>query len=158
MGHHRLVGPLPRLEPMSGTRPLKHVAAALRTLCGVAALVGLFAMHGLAAHGTAHQAHPIEAAALVSTDHHAAAPAMDHESTPPASSSSGDREQGPGLLGLTALCLAVLLLGVVLAVVLGRGVAVEGNRSRAFRAGGRPTRARRDRDPPCLFALSIQRC
>lgn len=142
---------------MSGKRPLKHAAAALRALCGVAALLGLFAMHGLAAHGTAHQAHPNEATALVSTDHHAAAPAMGHESTLLATSRSGDREQDPGLVGLTALCLAVLLLGVVLAVVLGRGVAVEGNRSRAFRAGGRPTRAR-DRDPPCLFALSIQRC
>ena len=157
MGHHRFLGPLPRLEPMSGARPLKHAAAALRALCGVAALLGLFAMHGLAAHGTAHKADPIEATALVSTDHHVAAPTLGHESTLLASSRSGDREHDPGVLGLAGLCLAVLLLGVALAVVLGRGVAVEGNRSRAFRAGGRPARARY-RDPPCLFALSIQRC
>ena len=41
--------------------------------------------------------------------------------------------------------------------LVGHSLAVERSRGLTSRAGGRPTRARRDRDPPCLFALSIQR-
>lgn len=128
------------------------VVAALRALGGVAALLGVLAMHGLATHGTAH--HPVEATPLVSVDHHAATAATDH-STPLISMPDGG--EVPGLLGLTALCLAVLMAGVGL--VMGRrgGVTVMTRRGRSARAGTAP-RVRRDRDPPCLIALSIQRC
>lgn len=135
-----------------------HAVTALRTLCGVAALLGVFAMHGLAAHGTAHQGHASELMGMVSAEHDDAAMTMDHGSKDSqVASTSGDRTPDPALFGLASLCLAVLLIGIALAVVLGRGLAVERSRGLTSRAGGRPTRARRDRDPPCLFALSIQR-
>lgn len=160
MGHQRLVRSLPRIVSMSGTRPLVHAVTALRTMCGVAALLGLFAMHGLAAHGTAHQRHTSEPVVVASAEHGDASvtvhPASEESRV---SSGAGDRAPDPGLLGLAGMCLAVLLIGVVVAVVLGRGIAVHGAHGRSsLRAGVRPSRARRERDPPCLFALSIQRC
>lgn len=143
---------------MSAKRLVDHAAAALPFLCGVAALLGLFTMHGLVAQGAAHQAHHGGPAAVRATEHQGAAPAMGDEPTLLVPVSAGEREHDPGWLGLTALCLAVLLLAVVRAVVRGRGAAVADNRALAPRAGGAPPRARRDRDPPRLHVLSIQRC
>ncbi|MFC5175144.1 hypothetical protein [Nocardioides taihuensis] len=147
---------------MSGTQPWINAATTLRSVCGAAALLGLFAMHGLAGHGTAHQGHadssmPLGSAAgpayASMTTHHQA-----HEA--PAASTPGDRtpDPGSGLLGLAGMCLAVLLISVVLAVELGRGIPIKARRGPKSRAFGQPRRARRYRDPPCLFALSIQRC
>jgi hypothetical protein len=134
---------------------MDHAVAALRALGGVAALLGLLAMHGLATHGSAHHARSAEATPLVSTGHHAATPAR--ESSMPMVGTSQDGGDLPGLLGLSALCLAVLMAGVGLAMGRRSGVAVTLERGRSARAGRAP-RARRDRDPPCLIALSIQRC
>lgn len=149
---------------MSGKRRSLHAAAALRRLCGAAALLGLFAMHGLAAHGTAHAGHPmpsqagIAASAPLTAGHHADPPIAGQVATDPAPSAAGDRWHDTGLLGLAALCLAALLVGAALLLRLGRGAAAApADRSPTPRASGRPARARRDRDPPCLFALSVQR-
>jgi len=147
---------------MVGRQGFTGYAAALRRLLGVAALLGLFAMHGLASHGTAHAGHAAEPMGLTA----ATAPAHPGHGTTTAtqpetsrmSSAPDDPAPDPGLLGLAGLCLAVLLIGVIVAVLLGRGVVLPRKLDAAQRAGGWSARARRDRDPPCLFALSIQRC
>ena len=133
------------------------MSSALRTVFGVAALLGLFAMHGLAGHGTAHHAEQdIAPMVLVSAaDHHSSA--TGHHGGGESSGHPTGNQPDPGL-ALAGLCLAVLLTGVVLAVVLGRGFPVRGVQGLRWRAGGRPGRSRRYRDPPCLVTLSIQRC
>ena len=154
---------LPRLTLMSGTQPWVSAAAALRTVCGVAALLGLFAMHGLAGHGTAHQGDADSSMLMASAagPTHASMTITHHEGyESPTAGTRGDRDPDPdsGLLGLAGLCLAVLLIGAVVAVALGRGIPIKGDRGRTWRTIGQPRRARRYRDPPCLFTLSIQRC
>jgi len=146
---------------MSGTQPWVSVATALRRVCGVAALLGLFAMHGLAVHGAMHASHSADpmAAALAITghDHGTGDAAMTGTRDDAPSGASHQRTPDPELLGLAGLCLAVLLAGVVAAVVLSRFIRLPRCPDPAT-AQGWPTRSRRDRDPPCLFALSIQRC
>lgn len=150
---------LPTLEWMAGRRIWVSVGPTLRGVCGAAALIGLFAMHGLAAHGTSHQEHLAEPMVMVAEDHDDMLVVTDHATAErTVSGSLGDGAPGPGLLGLAGMCLAVLLAGVVLAVLLGRRVAVQSHRDRGSRASGWPHRSRRDRDPPCLLALSVQRC
>ena len=106
----------------------------------MAALLGLFAMHGLAAHGTAHQEHASEPMVMVSSRHSDASMTEEHEAEEsPVSSTPGDRTSDSGLLGIAGLCPAVVLAGVVLAVVLGRGIALKGDRGSRLRAGERPT-------------------
>jgi hypothetical protein len=126
-----------------------HVA--LRRVCGAVALLGLLAMHGLGLHGTAHGDH---AALPMST----AAPATAHQHV--AMSADAPAVDGAGShhtdLGPAGLCLAVLLLGLVLAALRGRQVLTA--ELRALRTVDRPARARRDRAPPSLVALSILRC
>jgi hypothetical protein len=151
---------------MSGTHPWVNAATALRYVCGVAALLGLFAMHGLAGHGTAHQGYAdssmLMASAAGPTDASMTTHHEGHEAPPADTRGDRDPDSGSGsgssFLGLAGLCLAVLLIGIVLAVVLGRRIPIKGDRRREWRASGQPMRARRYRDPPCLFALSIQRC
>lgn len=129
------------------------VAAALRRACGVAALLGLFAMHGLAVHGAAHaghQADPIPAAVTVADHDHAAGDTSD-------TGALQERGGDPDLAGFAGLCLAVLLAGIAAAVLLSLGIRLP-RRADSADSLGRPTRSRRHRDPPCLFALSIQRC
>jgi hypothetical protein len=150
---------------MSGTRPWVSVATALRRVCGVAALLGLFAMHGLAVHGAMHAGHGAEpmpaAVAVVGPDHNHvhgtgdAAMADTRDDWP--SGASHERTPDPQLLGSAGLCLAILLVGVVAVVFLSRLIRLP-RRPDPTTAQGWPSRSRRDRDPPCLFALSIQRC
>ena len=126
-----------------------HVA--LRRGCGAAALLGLLAMHGLGLHGTAHLGHastamPMDAA--VSAPH-------EHPRMPDVAASDGSAPQHR-ILGLAGLCLAVLLLGIVLGTRHGRHL-LQGP-LHGLRTADRPARARRDRAPPSLLALSIQRC
>ena len=129
---------------------------------GVAALLGLFAMHGLAPHGTAHDGHAGDSIALVTAaGHDHAGHSMTMDVTAETSTvyrAPGAPEPDRGLLGLAGMCLAVLLVGVIVIVVLGRGFPPARELDAALLAVGWPARARRDRDPPCLFALSIQRC
>jgi len=135
---------------------------ALRTLCGVAALVGLFAMHGLASHGTLHTGHGGEllpTSAAIGHDHGAPDATMDMETIEERLLVALGQPGQPGQdLGLFGLCLAVLLIGIFAAILTGCFVRLLRTRGAATCSGGRPARARRERDPPCLFALSIQRC
>jgi hypothetical protein len=148
---------------MAGTLQWVTAAAALRRVCGVAALLGLFAMHGLAVHGAAHAGHGADPIPSVVTDqgHHdhgtgAGAAMADTRNGP---RSGATQEGGPDLelLGFAGLCLAVLLAGIAAAVLLSGRIRLP-RRAGSANAHGWPARSRRDRDPPCLFALSIQRC
>jgi len=140
---------------MASPRASTRYAAALRGVFGVAALLGLFAMHGLAAHGTAHEGHAGEPMAVMTAVVHSSG----HSMTPSGMTSSPAHDGSDGgLLGVAGMCLAVLLVGAVLAVLLGRGAVLADLRDATVRAVGWAPRSRRDRDPPCLFALSIQRC
>ncbi|HEY0951007.1 DUF6153 family protein [Nocardioides sp.] len=132
--------------------------AASRRWVVLAALLGLLAMHGLATHGTSHRAHVSESMAPVSAEHIGSPMAEAGAATGPTASRSPyvERDNGPG--GASALCLAVLLAGIGLAVLLGRRRGVVRARGASPAAFGHPARARRDRDPPCLFTLSVQRC
>ena len=121
------------------------------------ALIGLFAMHGLADHGTMHQpaagSEPAAAAAHGATMHDGQVA----NSVVAWSSDPGDA--GGDLSGLIGLCLAVL--GVALVGFLrARGPAVRQLRRapRASRQAAPNPARRRHRDPPCLFELSVQRC
>jgi hypothetical protein len=144
---------------MSGERPLLHAATAFRTMCGVAALFGLFAMHGLATHRTAHQGHSSELTVMTSVEHAGTSMNMhDQAEEAPTSSTPEDQTPNPALLGLVGLCLAVLMIGVVLRLAVRRGIPAYGDRGRALPADGLPSHARRERDPPSRLALSIQRC
>lgn len=146
---------------MTGTMPWVHAAALLRNACGVVALVGLFAMHGLTAHGAAHAGHDVApaptAAAVAAHDDCSDCAGMTAVGTGAPSPVTGERSPGGGLSGLAGLCLAVLLVGVVAAALRGRLVRLR-RLPDPVAADGRPARSLRDRDPPCLFALSIQRC
>jgi len=147
---------------MVGMQAFTGYAATLRRLVGLAALLGLFAMHGLASHGTAHAGHsgePMGLTAATAPAHPGHGTTTDTQPETPRTSSAPDAPApDPGLLGVAGLCLAVLLIGVLVTVLLGRGAVLPRKLDAAQPAGGWPARARRDRDPPCLFALSIQRC
>jgi hypothetical protein len=137
------------------------VATALRRACGVAALLGLFAMHGLAVHGATHAGHGAEPTpsviALADHGHDQDGVTMADIRVDPAAGTAPERAPGPELMGSAGLCLAILLVGAVAAVLLRRPVRLP-RRVDSVPAPGWPSRSRRDHDPPCLFALSIQRC
>lgn len=128
----------------------------------VAALLGLFAMHGLAAHATAHASSaggwPTDEINLAASHG-----AQGDPSTASAERGSGAVEgrdgQGGDDSSLIELCVAVLTAALI--GVLGQYAQGPANRLR-LATGARcalpPASARRDRDPPCLHSLSIQRC
>jgi len=150
---------------MSGTLPWVSAATALRRVCGVAALLGLFAMHGLAVHGAMHGGHsadPMPATVAVaghghSADHGADQVAMSDTRDDSPAGASQERTPDPDLVGFAGLCLAILLAGVAAVVFLSRFLRLSRWPAPVI-AHGWPARSRRDRDPPCLLALSIQRC
>lgn len=118
--------------------------------CG--ALLGLFAMHGLAGHDAQHlsAASTTHAVAVVG-QHLPMADGVHVERSGPGDPAGGTTE----LLGL---CLAVLGLAVAgLLALRARGVPVA-HRDRTSREQAPAPPRRRDRDPPSLFELSIQRC
>jgi hypothetical protein len=110
------------------------------------ALAGLFAMHGLSPHGSAHSSStPMSEATSMHADDGTDLPG----SQLPAGGDGDD---------LLALCLALLVAGVVGLAARGRPIRVTvRNTSRAGRVTS-PATARRYRDPPDLHALSILRC
>ena len=144
---------------MSVTVPWVSIATALRRVCGAAALLAVFAMHGLAVHGAMHAGHgadPMPAAVAVA-DHHVDQGTGDATMADSPAGTSQEDTPGPELLGYAGLCLAILLVSVVTLVLRGRFIRLL-RRPDSLTARGWPSRSRRDRDPPCLFALSIQRC
>ncbi|MBM7517701.1 DUF6153 family protein [Nocardioides nitrophenolicus] len=114
-----------------------------RLLVTLAALAGLFAMHGMADHGVASAPLP----AVTAADHAAA-----HDAPSPAHGGSTGHDLAELCLALLVLAagLAAGLLGVRRALVVPRGAPP---RWRALVA-----RAARFREPPDLHRLSVQRC
>ncbi|GAA3659532.1 hypothetical protein GCM10022237_19460 [Nocardioides ginsengisoli] len=108
----------------------------------LAALAGLFAMHGLADHGTASAPLP---AAMVAAHH---APDAGHHE--PGGTTGHD---------MAELCLALLVLAAGLASgLLARGRPVTASRTARPRWRVLVARAARFRAPPDLHRLSVQRC
>ncbi|MXG89000.1 DUF6153 family protein [Nocardioides flavescens] len=126
-----------------------------RLLVVLAALAGLFAMHGLSDHGMAGT----DAMSGMAMGTHAG-----HDAPPAASSSAATEavsgHSSPGHdMGLMGLCLAVVVAAVATAVALLR---LRVTRARSLLPAALPgllgsARARVPR-PPDLFVLSIQRC
>lgn len=133
----------------------------LSLLLGAFALLGLFAMHGLSSHGAEqHDRNP--AASTLAPDHpDHAHPHAEASASPAADRAHTGCSEGHcgGMDGLVlVLCLAVLAAGLAVAlfVVLLRPAVVAAVRPLA--AAVTLPRVARDRDPPCLFDLSVQRC
>jgi hypothetical protein len=150
---------------MAGTLPRVSAATALRWVCGVAAVLGLFAMHGLDVHGAMHVGHDADlmpvAMAVAGHDHSADHGANQGDQPDPGdgslSSASPERTPDHGMVGFAGPCLVILLAGLVTVVFLSRCVRLPRGLD-PVSAPRWPARSLRDRDPPCLFALSIQRC
>lgn len=105
------------------------------------ALAGLFAMHGLSPHG----AHSSPEATSTHGDHGT-------------DLSGGQLPAGGDEDALLALCLALLVAGVVGLVARARPIRMTARHGNRPNPGTSPATARRDRDPPDLHALSILRC
>lgn len=116
------------------------------------ALLGLFAMHGLSGHGTSHHLgdHLGDHLSMVG-----------HEQvvlTAPAAASAAEAPSGHSEPGIVGLCLAVLV-AAVLFFAAGRRRLIGSLPPWASWAERRwSVGAGRDRDPPDLIHLSIQRC
>ena len=126
----------------SPSLPSRLPSLGARLLVTVAALAGLFAMHGLADHGVPSA--PMAAAATAAADH-----GTGHHAPDPGA---------PASHGAAEICLALLGLVFVLVVALLRGgVLLRPSRGTTARWRALASRAR-FRDPPDLFDLSVQRC
>ncbi|MGH3360695.1 MAG: DUF6153 family protein [Nocardioidaceae bacterium] len=140
---------------------LRGRARTARLVLAAAAFVGLFAMHGLADHGTMHHewSGPAPDAAATTAAHGLHASAVDASAMH--HGDDGVRSEAPSTDGstLVGLCFAVLV-----GAVLGLAWLRSRNPLTVVRRWPYPvTRdlhatALRERDPPCLFELSIQRC
>ncbi|SFI51115.1 DUF6153 family protein [Nocardioides psychrotolerans] len=152
-----------------GAIPIRRVAgaSAARLLVVLAALAGLFAMHGMSEHGVAHHDSSSMSAESPSGD----AMAMGLGAAASVADAAADVQTGAAVTATAAgdlvghgadmamtLCLAVLA-GLVLLLTRGRGLWV-GLVMRPIVAGAdaRMARTARDPVPPDLFVLSIQRC
>ena len=123
----------------------------IRTLWAAAALLAIFAMHGLAAHASSHDPTPITAAGASAGAH--AAMAVDDSTTPP----HGRPGHEMAALGLCAVVLATS--AVLLLVRLARPRAgLLAVLPRAVTMSSYPGGVRTDHAPPDLHALSILRC
>jgi hypothetical protein len=118
-------------------------------------------MHGLAVHGAMHAGHgadPMPAVtAFAGHDHGMGDISQTNTRDDSPTGASQERGPSPELVSFAGLCLAILLAGAAVAFFLSRFIRVPRLPDLAA-AQGWPSRSRRDRDPPCLFALSIQRC
>ncbi|MBU2695467.1 DUF6153 family protein [Pimelobacter sp. 30-1] len=120
-----------------------------RVLVTLAALAGLFAMHGMADHGVASAPLPATAAMATMAGHH------------DGTGDGTDDGSGGGHSGTMAeLCLALLVLAAagLAAGLLSRGRPLLALRPAPTRWRVLIARAARFRDPPDLFRLSVQRC
>ena len=130
----------------------------IRGWLALAALLGLVAMHGLSMHGAS-----ATEASMVGAHHaragHEMSAAPSAAAGDPDSAGRGDSGQGHHHLMLMGLCLAVLA-GAATAYALLRRRLPGGwtPRSASYAASAAAPAARRFRDPPCLYRLSVQRC
>lgn len=125
------------------------------------ALLGIFAMHGLAAHGATHSLASGDqsmASMAVGWSHGEQAESVVGVAEREAGSTSGHEAPGGEESMLMALCLALLATALIgLLGLRGREPVAHLLARDRTQSAPRPV-ARQDRDPPCLHALSIQRC
>ncbi|MGN6575349.1 MAG: DUF6153 family protein [Nocardioides sp.] len=133
---------------------------ALRRLLAVAALLGLITMHGLASPGSTHGGHLAGAPSAASPpgDRTVTHVSMAEPTVAAAAGRAISDDSDGELVGAAGMCLAVLLVGLGLALLRGRGFTVRRAADGAVLTARRPARARRHGRPPSLFALSVQRC
>lgn len=141
---------------MRRLRRSRRRAPGIRGWLVLAALLGLFAMHGLSVHGSSTRA---VASTEVSAGHAGHQSATGTPADPAVEHGAGDRDPGHHHLALMGLCLAVLA-GAVAAYSLLRRRPHRGWTPEVTALVGlvAAPAARRFRDPPCLFRLSVQRC
>lgn len=134
----------------------------------VSVMLGVFAMHGVAAHGTTHATfgggHATfgGGSSVGEVNVGASHGAHGDRSTNLASRGSeageghdGQDEHDPSLMGW---CLAVLAVLIGVLGLHARGPMALLRSARGAGCALSPPAGRRDRDPPCLHSLSIQRC
>jgi hypothetical protein len=151
--------PGPRLDPMSAWQGLRIGASTGRLLVLLAALGGVFAMHGMSDHGTGGLGDQIAASSTSSHTMSISATVVDGERDirleVPAAPRPG-HDHGNEVVGL---CLAVLVAVVLLCVGLRRWVHLDLSVC-LDRVRGSLTRfgVQHVPRPPDLLALSIRRC
>jgi hypothetical protein len=140
-------GPMTTLPP----RPIAvRTWARLAVLGGV--VLGVVAMHGLSSHGMGPGSAPTM---------HAAGPSMSIASTASYGHASPtlSPDPGPGIgRAMAGLCVAVIGLGLGLVAMLTGRRRVPLTARRTASGWAVPSLRGRDRDPPSLIRLSIQRC
>lgn len=128
----------------------------IRTLWATAALLAIFAMHGLAAHAGSHDPSPIQ---TMSASHagHAATALDDSLSSTTAAPLHGEAGHETAVLGLCAAVLATSAMLLLARVVRPRSglLAVL---PRAVTTSSYPVGTRSGQAPPDLHALSVLRC
>lgn len=128
----------------------------IRTLWATAALLAIFAMHGLAAHAGSHDPAPIQ---TVGTTHAGHASMAADDTSPAAASALSHGEPGHEMaaLGLWAAVLATS--AIMLLVRLGRPRSgLLALWPRAVAIASHPVGVRAGSHPPDLHALSVLRC
>ncbi|MEO5852868.1 MAG: DUF6153 family protein [Nocardioides sp.] len=140
---------------MSCPRPTRRRIHGIRGWLALAALLGLVAMHGLSMHG----AGATETSMVGAHAGHEMSGSLTAAAGDPSPGSRGDPGQGHHHLMLMGLCLAVLA-GAATAYALLRRRLRGGWTPRlvSYAAWAAAPAARRFRDPPCLYRLSVQRC
>ncbi|WP_418061431.1 hypothetical protein [Pimelobacter simplex] len=141
----------------------RDLTLARRVLVTLAALAGLFAMHGMADHGVASVAVavPVPAPPTATGAHHDAPTGAHGDQL---GDEHGDEHGGGGMSGhgMAELCLALLVLAAagLAAGLLARGRPLLRLLLRRLPPRGQEVvaRAARFRDPPDLLRLSVQRC
>ena len=128
----------------------------IRTLWATAALLAIFAMHGLAAHAGSHDPAPIQAASTLHAGH--ASMTVDESSSAAAAAPShGEPGHDMAVVGLCAVVLATS--AILLLVRLGRPRSgLLALLPRAVATASHPVGLRGWPHPPDLHALSILRC
>lgn len=134
-----------------------QVPLGVRLIMSAAALAGLFAMHGMSDHGSSHFAHAPIGTAEMAMSH--AKHVADEVSNVTEVASTFDKTlaQGSPSMGMAGLCLAVLA-GAIIGGLLSRphrGVVL--TRHLPLPPVSALPPGCRDRDPPCLFELSVLR-
>ena len=157
---------MPRyLDSLVMTRGMPLVATAavprlLRLAVLIGTVAGVLAMHGLGDHGAMH--HPLARTAVVApavSAHGGHASSAVHQEPAENAAETSPRHGTPGgvSFGLLALCMAILTLSTVSAFRMRPSRLLDADPIGSGRSTPCPA-SRRDRDPPCLFALSILRC
>jgi hypothetical protein len=139
----------------------------VRTWWAVLALLGIFAMHGLASHATAAEPDPVAMPSVTAVTH---APHHTHPGAAPADAGAAltapvaalDGEGHGGghhAMQVLGLCVAVLATAAIALLRLARPTrGVLAVLPRALRTATAPAAARNAHAPPDLHALSVLRC